>query len=139
MNTKQRIEQAATRRFALEGYEGLSLAALAEDVGIKKASLYAHIDGKEQLFKQVVEAMAARYDDVSCPSNSFLKDFEGSALTLGTVRLERKERDERAIQKAIISVIHIVKRLLGQRTLLHRKAELFFLKRLQFSLHVSER
>ncbi|KDN58423.1 MULTISPECIES: TetR/AcrR family transcriptional regulator [Exiguobacterium] len=64
MNTKQRIEQAATRRFALEGYEGLSLAALAEDVGIKKASLYAHIDGKEQLFKQVVEAMAARYDDV---------------------------------------------------------------------------
>ncbi|WP_396129243.1 hypothetical protein [Exiguobacterium mexicanum] len=36
MNTKQRIELAARRRFALEGYEGLSLAALAEDVGIKK-------------------------------------------------------------------------------------------------------
>ncbi|TCI59828.1 MULTISPECIES: TetR/AcrR family transcriptional regulator [unclassified Exiguobacterium] len=61
MTTKQRIEQAARRRFALEGYEGLSLAALAEDVGIKKASLYAHIDGKEQLFKQVVEQMAERY------------------------------------------------------------------------------
>ncbi|WP_047375480.1 TetR/AcrR family transcriptional regulator [Exiguobacterium sp. ZOR0005] len=62
MNTKQRIEQAATRRFALEGYEGLSLAALAEDVGIKKASLYAHIEGKEQLFKQVVQQMAGRYE-----------------------------------------------------------------------------
>lgn len=61
MTTKQRIEQAARRRFALEGYEGLSLAALAEDVGIKKASLYAHIEGKEQLFKQVVEQMAERY------------------------------------------------------------------------------
>lgn len=64
MNTKQRIELAARRRFALEGYEGLSLAALAEDVGIKKASLYAHIEGKEQLFKQVVEDMADRYDCV---------------------------------------------------------------------------
>lgn len=64
MNTKQRIELAARRRFALEGYEGLSLAALAEDVGIKKASLYAHIEGKEQLFKQVVEEMANRYDRV---------------------------------------------------------------------------
>lgn len=62
MNTKQRIEQAATRRFALEGYEGLSLASLAEDVGIKKASLYAHIEGKEQLFKQVVQQMAGRYE-----------------------------------------------------------------------------
>ncbi|EPE61911.1 bacterial regulatory s, tetR family protein [Exiguobacterium sp. S17] len=62
MTTKQRIEQAARRRFALEGYEGLSLAALAEDVGIKKASLYAHIVGKEQLFKQVVEQMAERYE-----------------------------------------------------------------------------
>ncbi|TCI56833.1 TetR/AcrR family transcriptional regulator [Exiguobacterium sp. SH5S13] len=61
MTTKQRIEQAARRRFALEGYEGLSLAALAEDVGIKKPSLYAHIEGKEQLFKQVVEQMAERY------------------------------------------------------------------------------
>ncbi|MFN4213393.1 TetR/AcrR family transcriptional regulator [Exiguobacterium sp.] len=64
MNTKQRIEQAAKRRFALEGYEGLSLAALAEDVGIKKASLYAHIEGKEQLFKQVVQEMAGRYERV---------------------------------------------------------------------------
>ncbi|KGI84270.1 TetR/AcrR family transcriptional regulator [Exiguobacterium sp. s28] len=61
MNTKQRIELAARRRFALEGYEGLSLASLAEDVGIKKASLYAHIEGKEQLFKQVVEDMGNRY------------------------------------------------------------------------------
>lgn len=63
MNTKQRIEQAARRRFALEGYEGLSLSTLAEDVGIKKASLYAHIEGKEQLFKQVVEKMADRYEE----------------------------------------------------------------------------
>lgn len=64
MNTKQRIVQAAKRRFALEGYEGLSLSTLAEDVGIKKASLYAHIDGKEQLFKQVVQEMTERYERV---------------------------------------------------------------------------
>nr|WP_240542774.1 TetR/AcrR family transcriptional regulator [Exiguobacterium qingdaonense] len=56
--------QSARTRFAYEGYEGVSLAAIAEDVGIRKASLYAHIDGKEQLFKQVVTDMASRYEEV---------------------------------------------------------------------------
>ncbi|WP_270813197.1 TetR/AcrR family transcriptional regulator [Exiguobacterium sp. CinTr1] len=64
MNTKEKIMQSARTRFAREGYEGLSLAAVAEDVGIRKPSLYAHIDGKEQLFKQVVSDMANRYEEV---------------------------------------------------------------------------
>ncbi|MDX5981381.1 TetR/AcrR family transcriptional regulator [Exiguobacterium profundum] len=64
MNTKDKIMQSARTRFARDGYEGLSLAAVAEDVGIRKASLYAHIDGKEQLFKQVVSDMANRYEEV---------------------------------------------------------------------------
>lgn len=64
MNTKDKIMQFARTRFAREGYEGLSLAAIAEDVGIRKPSLYAHIDGKEQLFKQVVSDMANRYEEV---------------------------------------------------------------------------
>ena len=64
MNTKEKIMQSARTRFAREGYEGLSLAAVAEDVGIRKASLYAHIEGKEQLFKQVVTDMANRYEEV---------------------------------------------------------------------------
>lgn len=64
MNTKEKIMQSARTRFAREGYEGLSLAAVAEDVGIRKPSLYAHIDGKEQLFKQVVADMASRYEEV---------------------------------------------------------------------------
>lgn len=63
VNTKEKIMQSARTRFAREGYEGLSLAAVAEDVGIRKASLYAHIDGKEQLFKQVVTDMANRYEE----------------------------------------------------------------------------
>ncbi|MBR3216200.1 MAG: TetR family transcriptional regulator, partial [Exiguobacterium sp.] len=42
MNTKDKIMQSARTRFAREGYEGLSLAAVAEDVGIRKPSLYAH-------------------------------------------------------------------------------------------------
>ncbi|MCM3280505.1 TetR/AcrR family transcriptional regulator [Exiguobacterium sp. MER 193] len=64
MNTKEKIMQSARTRFAREGYEGLSLAAVAEDVGIRKPSLYAHIDGKEQLFKQVVTDIANRYEEV---------------------------------------------------------------------------
>ena len=64
LNTKARILEAARTRFAQAGYEGVSLADLAEDVGIRKASLYAHIEGKEQLFKQIVEEMAQRYDAV---------------------------------------------------------------------------
>lgn len=46
----ERIVTAAIPHFASRGYDASSLAEIAESVGIRKASLYAHFTGKDQLF-----------------------------------------------------------------------------------------
>ena len=48
------IKEAAKYYFAKNGYEGTSLAQIAERVGIKKQSIYSHFDGKDDLFLQVM-------------------------------------------------------------------------------------
>jgi len=47
---KQEILQTALVQFANEGYEGASLGKIADAVGIKKPSIYAHYAGKDELF-----------------------------------------------------------------------------------------
>ncbi|MWV46540.1 TetR family transcriptional regulator [Paenibacillus sp. HJL G12] len=50
MNAKRTLVETALAHFAQEGYEGASLQKIAEDVGIKKPSIYAHFKGKDDLF-----------------------------------------------------------------------------------------
>ncbi|WP_017471566.1 TetR/AcrR family transcriptional regulator [Amphibacillus jilinensis] len=45
-----KIKGAALSLFAERGYDGTSLALIAEQIGIKKQSIYAHFKGKEDLF-----------------------------------------------------------------------------------------
>ncbi|TXK68930.1 TetR/AcrR family transcriptional regulator [Paenibacillus sp. N3.4] len=51
--TIMRIKDAALTHFANNGYEGASLADIANDVGIKKQSIYTHFKGKDDLFLDV--------------------------------------------------------------------------------------
>ncbi|MDN7240337.1 TetR/AcrR family transcriptional regulator [Planococcus sp. N028] len=51
--TLQQLKEAALHRFAEHGYDGTSMAHIAEDVGIKKQSIYTHFKGKDELFLQV--------------------------------------------------------------------------------------
>ncbi|WP_295558118.1 TetR/AcrR family transcriptional regulator [uncultured Stenotrophomonas sp.] len=48
----ERICSAAVIHFAQRGYDGSSLTEIAEAVGIRKASLYAHFASKDALFLQ---------------------------------------------------------------------------------------
>jgi AcrR family transcriptional regulator len=40
-------KRAALKYFTLHGYEGASLSKIAEEVGLKKQSLYSHFKGKD--------------------------------------------------------------------------------------------
>lgn len=51
--TSDQIKEVSIKHFAKNGYEGASLAHIAEDVGIKKQSIYTHFKGKDQLFLQL--------------------------------------------------------------------------------------
>lgn len=54
-NSKQRILDAAFEHFVQQGYEGASLSAIAETVGIRKASIYTHFKSKEAIFLQLLQ------------------------------------------------------------------------------------
>ncbi|ENA28396.1 MULTISPECIES: TetR/AcrR family transcriptional regulator [Pseudomonas] len=58
-----RIVSAAVTHFAHRGYDASSLADIAEAVGIRKASLYAHFDSKDDLYMQIfAEALRMEQD-----------------------------------------------------------------------------
>ena len=70
--TKQLILERALEFFTDKGYEGASLEDIARAVGIRKASLYAHFDGKTSIFLNVFEDILEEYsrtvDALTAPS-----------------------------------------------------------------------
>ena len=60
--TKQLILDHALALFTDKGYEGASMDDIARAVGIRKASLYAHFDGKESIFSAIFDDILAEYE-----------------------------------------------------------------------------
>ena len=65
---REELTRIAARLFAEQGYQGTSLADLADALGVQKPSLYHHIDSKEDLLWEVAwegaEAFHAGLDAV---------------------------------------------------------------------------
>jgi len=59
--TKQTILEKALELFTEKGYIGASMGDIANAVGIRKASLYSHFDGKESIFEAVFNQILAEY------------------------------------------------------------------------------
>lgn len=82
---RHRLMLAALRLFATHGFYGTSMRDLAEEVGIKPASLYNHVASKEQLLADLVllghevhadalrTAMAAAPADPSSQLDAFVR------------------------------------------------------------------
>ena len=63
MNTKSRILDAALTLFAEKGYHTVSVAQIADAVGIKAPSLYKHYKSKRDIFDGILSEMQARYEN----------------------------------------------------------------------------
>ena len=58
---KQEILSQSLQLFMEKGYDGASMSDIAAAVGIRKASLYAHYSGKEEIFSAVFSDVLADY------------------------------------------------------------------------------
>ena len=54
MNTREKIIDSSLKNFLIFGYESTSLSKIADEVGIKKASLYYHFRNKEEIFNEAI-------------------------------------------------------------------------------------
>ncbi|MEL7349195.1 MAG: helix-turn-helix domain-containing protein [Pseudomonadota bacterium] len=61
MKTAEKIMAAAERRVRAAGYNGFSFRDLAEDVGIKSASVHHHFPTKEALVAKLAAAYTERF------------------------------------------------------------------------------
>jgi AcrR family transcriptional regulator len=61
MTRREELSRQAARLFARKGYHGTSVGDLAEALGVQKGSLYAHIEGKEDLLYETMRAGAAAF------------------------------------------------------------------------------
>lgn len=62
MNTKQRIIEKALILFSQKGYEAVTVANIAEEVGIKAPSLYKHFKSKQDIFESILIELQSRYE-----------------------------------------------------------------------------
>jgi AcrR family transcriptional regulator len=62
--SRRSILEHAARLATVEGLEGLSLARLADEVGMSKSGLFAHFHSKEELQLATIETASGIFEDV---------------------------------------------------------------------------
>jgi TetR/AcrR family transcriptional regulator, biofilm operon repressor len=59
--TVYKIQEAAIKLFAENGYEKATMTEIAKAVGIKKPSIYAHYENKQEIFLSIIEELSSVY------------------------------------------------------------------------------
>ncbi len=62
MNTKEKIFDVSIDLFSKKGYDSVSLREIAEEVGIKKSSIYSHYPSKEAILMDIFEYFAGLFE-----------------------------------------------------------------------------
>lgn len=67
-STRERLQRAALELFAERGFDGASMADLADRIGIAKPSLYNYYRSKEELLLDLLEQAIARWLNECVPA-----------------------------------------------------------------------
>jgi len=62
LSTKQRILTEALNLFSVRGFEPVTVAEIANAVGIKAPSLYKHYESKQEIFNAILAEMRTGYE-----------------------------------------------------------------------------
>ncbi|PHI21290.1 TetR family transcriptional regulator [Lewinellaceae bacterium SD302] len=60
---KKEIIATAATLFRKKGYTAVSMRSLAEEIGIRAASLYNHIESKQEILEHIILGVADRFTD----------------------------------------------------------------------------
>jgi AcrR family transcriptional regulator len=72
--TRRQIVATATAMFTAHGYEATSIEAVLTRTGVSRGALYHHFDGKQALYRAVLEAVEARVAEVTAEASRGLAD-----------------------------------------------------------------
>lgn len=103
--TRNDLLRAAAKAFSQSGYEGATIAQIASEAGLSSGAIYAHYDGKAELFSAVLRAHVQRdlarhlHDD---------RPFDiGDLITEAGANLDRRPAAERTLLiEAIMTAKH---------------------------------
>ncbi|MGD7022246.1 TetR/AcrR family transcriptional regulator [Rossellomorea vietnamensis] len=117
--TSDQIKKAALKYFALNGYEGASLSHIANDVGIKKQSIYTHFSGKDDLFFQIcrdafVSELASIKDFITKRSSLPVKEVLYGFLLHCIERFERLDSAKFMVRISFFPPAHLSSEVLKE-------------------------
>ena len=96
-DTKENILMAALRLFARDGYEAVSVSAIAGELGMTKGALYRHYRNKRDIFESIVARMyrldAERSREHGMPEQKY-EDAPDAYRTVSTEALARFTLDQ---------------------------------------------
>ena len=61
-NTKQKILDAALDLFSMQGFDATSVSQIADEVGIRKASMYSHFSSKQDILESLMQEVMKQYE-----------------------------------------------------------------------------
>ena len=76
-STKEKILDAALELFSTQGFEATSVSEIANEVGIRKASLYSHFASKQEILENLMQEAMEQYEwhSIFSQSNSNKPSF----------------------------------------------------------------
>ena len=82
MNTKEKIFDVSLDLFSKKGYDSVSLREIAEEVGIKKSSIYSHYSSKEAILMDIFDYLRNLFEYDELLNNSDLLLSEDNKMLI---------------------------------------------------------
>ena len=103
--SRAEILSVATRWFASRGFDGTSLADIADEVGVRKPSLLYHFESKEALRQAVLDSVLARWTEtlprILIAATAGEDQFDGVTREIVSFLFEDPDRARLIVREAL--------------------------------------
>ncbi|MBN1776709.1 MAG: TetR/AcrR family transcriptional regulator [Clostridiales bacterium] len=106
INTKEKILETATHLFAKNGYNGVSVRAIARAVGITEGSIYNHFVSKEEIMNEILDRHGKELARFMPTNSALIESFEKKGWKPAwATRVEMMEKSPESSDVSIILIL----------------------------------